>query len=95
VRLESNRTTGYQWRPAEPLDERIIRVSRSEYTPFDTSLTGAGGEESWTFYAVGKGDARGGDGVCEALGEGSAALEDGYDKGIGKTCQSEIVRGQW
>ena len=57
VKLESNRTTGYQWRPAEPFDERVIRAVRSEYTPFDMSMIGSGGEESWTFYAVGKGDA--------------------------------------
>jgi inhibitor of cysteine peptidase len=58
VRLDSNRTTGYHWRPVEPLDERIIRINRSEYIPFDTIGAGAGGEESWTFSAVGKGEAK-------------------------------------
>jgi predicted secreted protein len=56
VRLNSNRTTGYQWRPAESLDERVVRVVRSEYVPFDTAAVGGGGEEMWTFLATGKGD---------------------------------------
>jgi inhibitor of cysteine peptidase len=56
VRLNSNRTTGYQWRPAESLDERVVKVVRSEYVPYDTSAVGGGGEEVWTFLATGKGD---------------------------------------
>lgn len=57
VKLDSNRATGYQWRPAAPLDERILKLSRSEYVPLETGVIGAGGEESWTFSAVGKGEA--------------------------------------
>jgi inhibitor of cysteine peptidase len=56
VRLSSNRTTGYQWRPADPFDERIVRFARSEYVPFDPAIIGEGGEEVWTFQAIGKGD---------------------------------------
>jgi predicted secreted protein len=56
VRLNSNRTTGYQWRPAEPVDEHVVKPARSEYVPFDTTAVGGGGEEVWTFLAVGKGD---------------------------------------
>jgi predicted secreted protein len=56
VRLASNRTTGYQWRPSEPLDEHVVKLVRSEYVPFDTNAIGGGGEEIWTFLATGKGD---------------------------------------
>jgi predicted secreted protein len=56
VRLDSNRSTGFQWRPAEPLDERFVKLVRSEYVPFDTDAIGAGGEEIWTFLATGKGE---------------------------------------
>jgi inhibitor of cysteine peptidase len=56
VRLSSNRTTGYQWRPADPFDEHIVRFARSEYVPFDPAVIGGGGEEVWTFQAIGKGE---------------------------------------
>lgn len=56
VRLSANRTTGYQWRPAGSLDERIVKLVRSEYVVFDPGRIGGGGEEVWTFLAVGRGD---------------------------------------
>ncbi len=55
VRLNSNRTTGYQWRPVGPLDESIVKFVRCEYVPFEGTLPGGGGEEIWTFLAAGKG----------------------------------------
>ena len=57
VRLSSNRTTGYQWRPLGPLDERTVRLVKSQYVPFEGGAIGAGGEEVWTFLAVSPGDA--------------------------------------
>jgi predicted secreted protein len=56
VRLGANRTTGYQWRPANPIDERFVKLVRSEYTPFDANQVGGGGEETWTFLGTGRGD---------------------------------------
>ncbi len=56
VRLSANRTTGYQWRPVGALDERIVKLVRSEYVVFDPSRIGGGGEEIWTFLAAGRGD---------------------------------------
>jgi len=56
VRLASNRTTGYQWRAAGQPDDRFVKLVKSEYIPFDGGAIGAGGEEIWTFLAVGKGD---------------------------------------
>jgi inhibitor of cysteine peptidase len=55
VRLNSNRTTGYLWRPAGPLEERIVKLVRCEYVPFEGALLGGGGEEICTFLAVGRG----------------------------------------
>jgi len=54
VRLNSNRTTGYQWRPIGPLEEHIVKPVRCEYIPFEGALPG-GGEEIWTFLAAGRG----------------------------------------
>jgi inhibitor of cysteine peptidase len=57
VRLSSNRTTGYQWKPAEPIDERVVKLVRSEYVPFErNAAVGVGGEEAWTFLGVARGD---------------------------------------
>jgi predicted secreted protein len=56
VRLSANRTTGYQWRPAGSLDERVVKLVRSEYVVFDPGRVGGGGEEIWTFLAAGRGD---------------------------------------
>jgi inhibitor of cysteine peptidase len=55
VRLSSNRTTGYQWRPAGSLDERVVRLVRSDYAPFEGARLGGGGEETWTFLAANRG----------------------------------------
>jgi inhibitor of cysteine peptidase len=58
--LESNPTTGYSWRLAEPLDEDIVELVSSEFakkTPADGEgeIVGAPGEEVWTFEAIGEG----------------------------------------
>jgi inhibitor of cysteine peptidase len=54
--LESNPTTGYQWKLAEPLEAEIVVLVKTEYEAPDTELLGAGGEEKWTFKAEGLGD---------------------------------------
>ena len=58
ITLESNPTTGYSWQLAKPLDEKIVQLVGSEYTPSRTDLVGAGGTEEWTFLAVKKGTTR-------------------------------------
>ncbi len=55
VRLDANRTTGYQWRPIGPLEERVVKLVRCDYVPFEGALLGGGGEEICTFLAVGRG----------------------------------------
>lgn len=54
--LESNPTTGYAWELAEPLDEEIIHLVKTEFEEPDVELLGASGEEKWTFKAEGLGD---------------------------------------
>ena len=55
IALEANRTTGYQWELAEPLNAAVVKLANSEYKAPDTTRVGAGGREVWTFQAVGKG----------------------------------------
>ncbi len=58
VRLESNGTTGYRWRLLGSLDERRVKLIKSEYVSFEGGEVGAGGEEIWTFLAVMRGDTK-------------------------------------
>lgn len=57
ITLSSNRTTGFAWGLAEPLDEKVVKLVGSEYvSPTPTpGLTGAGGSEVWTFAGAGAG----------------------------------------
>jgi inhibitor of cysteine peptidase len=54
--LESNPSTGYQWKLAEELDTGIVVLVKTEYEAPDTELMGAAGEEKWTFRAENLGD---------------------------------------
>jgi predicted secreted protein len=54
--LESNPTTGYQWQLAEPLEEEVLSLVKTEFEEPEEDLVGAGGEERWTFKAEGRGD---------------------------------------
>lgn len=58
IRLESNQTTGYQWRLAGGLDQSVAMLLDSRYDAPPPGPLGAGGQELWTFLAVGRGDAR-------------------------------------
>lgn len=54
--LASNATTGYHWELAAALDEAIVKLVSSTYQAPKTGLIGAGGQEIWTFKAVGLGE---------------------------------------
>lgn len=47
IALESNPTTGYEWEV--DFDESLLELARSDFTPAKTGLTGAGGEQTFTF----------------------------------------------
>jgi predicted secreted protein len=53
--LDSNRTTGYQWQLANPVDPSILQKVNNIYKAPETNQAGAAGKEVWTFKAVGKG----------------------------------------
>ena len=55
ITLASNSTTGYHWELAAPLDETFIKLLGSEYNAPETRMVGVGGQETWTFRAVGQG----------------------------------------
>ena len=57
ITLVSNRTTGYAWGLAQPLDERVVKLAGSEYIAPSTPIPGRGGNERWTFVATGVGQA--------------------------------------
>ncbi len=55
VDLPSNGSTGYAWRLAEPLDDKIVTLIGSEYTESGSDAVGAGGIETWLFRGNGLG----------------------------------------
>jgi predicted secreted protein len=55
VFLDSNRTTGYEWRLARPLDGGMVQLVRSEYAPPEGGRVGEVGREEWVFLAKGSG----------------------------------------
>lgn len=55
ITLEANHTTGYQWRLENKPDEKIVKSVGNVYNEQHSRLMGAGGTETWTFKAAGKG----------------------------------------
>ena len=55
IALESNRTTGYEWQLAKPLDAATVELIGSQYLAPDTKRIGTAGKEHWTFKGVGRG----------------------------------------
>ncbi|MBM3167568.1 MAG: protease inhibitor I42 family protein [Chloroflexi bacterium] len=58
ITIESNPTTGYQWELAQTPNEAIVKFVKSDYEAPQNGRPGQGGEEVWTFKAVGKGTAQ-------------------------------------
>jgi inhibitor of cysteine peptidase len=55
ITLTSNATTGYHWELSAPPDEAVVKLVTNEYKSPETRALGAGGQEIWTFRAVGPG----------------------------------------
>lgn len=55
--LASNPTTGYQWQLVASPDPAVAVLVTNAYLPPSGNLIGAGGDEKWTFRAVGPGRA--------------------------------------
>jgi len=70
ITLESNVTTGFAWTLARAPDDGVLELVDSTYVEPETELVGAGGEEVWTFRAV---------------GAGTTDLELSYERSSGET----------
>jgi predicted secreted protein len=55
IKLQSNATTGYQWKIDGKLDEKVVKFVRSDYKALPVKMMGAGGWEFWIFKAEGQG----------------------------------------
>ena len=53
--LGANRTVGYRWDIAKPLDRGVVKPVRSDYKIENGGKAAAGGKEVWTFKAIGEG----------------------------------------
>ena len=56
ITLDSNPTTGYQWKLSDNFTEGVVRLVKSEYVAPETEMVGAGGQEVWTFKAIEPGE---------------------------------------
>ena len=54
--LPANATTGYQWVLAQPPDEKLVKLLKSDYKRPDGKLVGAGGNMTWNFKALAEGE---------------------------------------
>ena len=52
ITLEANKTTGYEWQFAKPLDESIVQLISLDYLIDKTELMGAGGKQIWVLKAL-------------------------------------------
>ena len=56
ITLDSNPTTGYQWKLSDNLTEGIVKLVKLEYLAPETEMVGTGGKEVWTFEGVRPGE---------------------------------------
>lgn len=56
--LDANRSTGFAWELAKPLDEDVVRLAGTAYEQAPDAPPGAVGKEVWTFDAVAPGWAK-------------------------------------
>ena len=53
--LDSNPSTGYQWRLAYSSNGKLLKLVNTEYRAPETELPGKGGHEIWSFKALSAG----------------------------------------
>lgn len=58
VEMQSNHSTGFQWRMEQGPDANLLRVEGVSYKEAEANLPGGGGTETWTFHALGPGTAK-------------------------------------
>ena len=52
IALEANKTTGYEWQFAKPLDQSMVELMSLEYLINKTKLIGVGGKQVWILKAL-------------------------------------------
>ena len=57
IMLDANKTTGYEWSLAKPLDKEVLTLVGKDYLIPRTPRMGAGGKSVWKFKAIGSGKA--------------------------------------
>jgi inhibitor of cysteine peptidase len=57
ITLDSNPTTGYQWKLAKPVTGTCVALVTNEFVRPKSKLTGAPGKEVWKFKALTSGEA--------------------------------------
>lgn len=55
--IDSNPSTGYQWKLVGALDENIIQFVSNEFRVSEPIMPGAGGSDVWVFKAIAAGEA--------------------------------------
>lgn len=58
IALDANRSTGFQWELAKPLDGSVVALVDTTYEQEPNADVGAAGKEVWTFDAVAPGWAK-------------------------------------
>lgn len=56
ITLDTNPTTGYQWKFVAPWDEKVLTLLGETYVESPLERVGAGGTQAWWFKAVGQGE---------------------------------------
>lgn len=56
IKLDENRTTGYQWKFSNSSGEHLIKLIRKKHIPSKSKKLGAGGQVKLLFKAIGKGN---------------------------------------
>jgi inhibitor of cysteine peptidase len=54
--IDSNPSTGYQWKLVGALDENIVQFVSNEYRASEPVMPGSGGSDVWVFRAVAAGE---------------------------------------
>jgi predicted secreted protein len=64
ITLDSNPTTGYQWKLAKPVTGTCVALVTNEFVRPKSKMTGAPGKEVWKFKALSRGRLRSNCSMC-------------------------------
>jgi len=58
INLVSNPSTGYSWTVNDNYDKNVIGLVNNEFKPAETELSGAPGQDQWTFNGISNGNTK-------------------------------------